>query len=59
MGGYAKGSGLVTYLLAPLGVCYIPAGFFVIVAALRDPVKNILWLQFAIAVAVLTVIAIG
>jgi hypothetical protein len=58
MGGYEKGSGLVVYLLALLGICYIPAGAFVIIAS-RDPLKHIMWLQFAIAVAILTVVVVA
>jgi hypothetical protein len=58
MGGYEKGTGLVIYLLALLGVCYIAAGVFVIVAA-RDPLKHIMWVQFAIAVAILTVVVVA
>jgi hypothetical protein len=57
IGGY-EGSDLATYVLALLGICYITAGVFVIVAA-RDPLKHIKWLQFAIAVAILTVVVIA
>jgi|WetSurMetagenome_2_1015567.scaffolds.fasta_scaffold25869_3 hypothetical protein len=57
IGGY-EGSDLATYVLALLGICYIPAGAFVIVAA-RDPLKYIKWLQYAIAVAILTVVVIA
>ncbi len=55
MGSYEKGSGLVIYLLALLGICYIAAGAFVIVAA-RDPLRHIMWVQFAITVAILIVV---
>jgi hypothetical protein len=57
MGGY-EGSDLATYVLALLGICYISAGAFVIIAA-RDPLKHIMWVQFAIAVAFLTVAVAG
>jgi uncharacterized protein YjeT (DUF2065 family) len=57
MGGY-EGSDLATYLLALLGICYIAAGAFVIIAA-RDPLKHIRWVQFAITVAFLTVAVAG
>jgi uncharacterized membrane protein SirB2 len=55
MGGFEKGPAWVVYILALLGVCYIAAGAFVIIAA-RDPLKNIRWVQFAIAVAILLVV---
>jgi uncharacterized protein YjeT (DUF2065 family) len=57
MGDYV-GSNLATYVLALLGVCYIAAGTFVILAAL-DPLKHIRWVQFAIAMAFLTVAVAG
>jgi hypothetical protein len=58
MGGYPKGSSLVIYLLALLGICYISAGAFVILAT-RDLLKNIRWVQFAIAVTILTVVVVA
>ncbi len=58
MGGYEKASGLIIYLLALIGICYIPAGVFVILAS-RDPLKYIKWVQFAISVAILTAIVIA
>jgi hypothetical protein len=55
MGGFEKAPVWVEYILALLGVCYIAAGSFIIVAA-RDPLKHIMWVQFAIAVAILNVV---
>ena len=55
MGGFEKGPAWVLYILALLGICYIAIGAFIIRAA-RDPLKNILWVQFAIAVAILIVV---
>ena len=55
MGNFEKGPAWVKYILALLGICYIAAGAFVIRAA-RDPLKHIMWVQFAIAVAILTVV---
>jgi hypothetical protein len=52
MGGFEKAPEWVLYILALLGVCYIATGAFVIRAA-RDPIKHIMWVQFAIAVALL------
>jgi hypothetical protein len=59
IGGYEKGSGLVVYLLALLGICYIAGGVFVIFAAVRDLLKHIRWVQFAIVVAILTVVVVA
>ncbi len=56
MGGFEKGPAWVVYILALLGICYIATGAFVIVAAVRDPLKHIMWVQFAIAVAILIVV---
>ena len=55
MGGFEKGPAWVLYILALLGICYIAIGAFIIRAA-RDPLKNIMWVQFAIAVAILIVV---
>ena len=46
----------VQYFLTLLGNVYIMTGIFVILAA-RDPLKQILWLQFAIASSLLDMIA--
>jgi hypothetical protein len=56
MGGFEKGPAWVAYILALLGVCFIATGVFVIVAAVRDPLKHIKWVQFAITVAILLVV---
>ena len=55
MGGFEKGPAWVHYILALLGICFIVSGAFIIIAA-RDPLKNIRWVQFAIAVAILLVV---
>ena len=46
----------VQYFLVLLGNAYIPTGIFVILAA-RDPLKHILWLQFAIISSLVDMIA--
>jgi hypothetical protein len=56
MGGFEKGPAWVAYILALLGICFVATGAFVIVAAARDPLKHIMWVQFAIAVAILIVV---
>jgi hypothetical protein len=56
MGGFEKGPAWVPYILALLGICFVATGAFVIVAAARDTLKHIMWVQFAIAVAVLIVV---
>jgi hypothetical protein len=53
MGGFEKGPVWVMYILALLGVCFIASGGFVIAAAIKGPLKHLMWLQFAIAVALL------
>jgi hypothetical protein len=53
MMGFAKGPDWSPYIHALLGVCYIAGGAFIIVAAARDPLKHIMWVQFAIVVTVL------
>jgi hypothetical protein len=55
MGGFEEAPDWVLYVLALLGICYIATGAFVIRAA-RDPLKHIMWVQFAIAVAILIVV---
>jgi hypothetical protein len=55
MGGFEKGPAWVVYILALVGICYIATGAFVIRAA-SDPLKHIMWVQFAIAVALLIVV---
>jgi hypothetical protein len=56
MGGFERGPDWVPYILALLGVCFIATGGFVIAAAVRGPLKHIMWLQFAITVALLIVV---
>ena len=53
MGGFEKGPIWVMYILALLGVCFIVSGSFVIAAAVRGPLKHLMWVQFAIAVSLL------
>jgi hypothetical protein len=53
MGGFEKGPAWVAYILALLGVCFIASGAFVIVAAVKGPLKHIKWVQFAIVVTIL------
>ena len=45
--GYAEGPAYIAAFLAALGSCYIAVSVFVIIAA-RDPLRNILWVKFAI-----------
>jgi hypothetical protein len=53
MGGFEKGPAWVAYVLALLGVCFVATGAFVIVAAVRGPLKHIMWVQFSIVVTIL------
>jgi hypothetical protein len=53
MGGFERGPAWVAYILALLGVCFVATGAFVIVAAVRGPLKHIKWVQFAIVVTIL------
>ena len=58
MGGFEKAPAWADYVLALLGVCFVATGAFVIAAAVQGPMKNIMWVQFAIVVAILiTVVA--
>src|SRR4030042_1609411 len=56
MGGFEKAPAWADYVLALLGVCFVATGAFVIVAAVRGPLKHIKWVQFAIAVTILIVV---
>jgi len=47
MFGYEKGPEYVYHMLASLGGCFIAGSVFVIAAA-RDPLRNISWVKFAI-----------
>jgi glucan phosphoethanolaminetransferase (alkaline phosphatase superfamily) len=53
--GYETGPAYIQYFLALLGVAFIALGAFIIRAA-QDPLKHIMWVQFAIAWAVLFVV---
>jgi hypothetical protein len=53
IGGFEKGPVWVMYILALLGVCFIASGGFVIAAAVRGPMKHLMWVQFVTAVALL------
>ena len=55
MGGYEKAPIWVLYILAMIGVSWVSTGVFVIIAAIRDPIKHIMWVQFAIVSAILIV----
>ena len=54
--GVSLAPSYVQYFLTLLGNVYTVSGIFVILAA-RDPLKQILWLQFAIASSLLDMIA--
>ena len=53
--GFAKGPAYVYNFLALLSIYMIISGIFLIIAA-KDPVKNIRWVQYAIALAILMVV---
>jgi len=53
MGGFEKAPAWADYVLALLGVCFVATGAFVIVAAVRGPLKHIMWVQFSIVVTIL------
>ena len=55
MQGYEKGPAYVPYFLAMLGISYIVPSVFIIIAAVRDPLRHIMWVQLAISVAILMV----
>ncbi len=56
MMGYAtEGPAYVPYLLASIGASLIVSASFLIAAMTRDLLKNILWVQFAIAGAIISV----
>ena len=54
--GYEKGPEYIHYFMTMLGVSFIVPGAFIIVAATRDILKNILWVQLAIAWSFLVVV---
>jgi uncharacterized membrane protein len=53
MGGFEKAPAWADYVLALLGICFIATGAFVIAAAARGPLENIMWVQFSIVMTVL------
>jgi hypothetical protein len=53
MGGFEKAPAWADYVTALLGVCFVATGAFVIAAAVRDPLKHIMWVQFSIVVTIL------
>ena len=55
MQGYETGPAYIPYFLAMLGIGMIVPSVFIIVAMTRDLLKNILWVQMAIAWAILLV----
>ena len=52
MFGYEAGPASVSALAAALGVSFVSACIFLIIAA-RDPLKHILWVKYAIVFAIL------
>jgi energy-converting hydrogenase Eha subunit C len=56
MFSFEKGPAYVPYFLALVGIAYIVAGIFVIIAT-RDPLKHIMWVQLAIAWSLLDALA--
>jgi hypothetical protein len=55
MGYETEGPAYILYLLASIGVMLIMSSSFLIAAMTRDLLKNILWVQFAIAGAIISV----
>ena len=53
MGGFEKAPAWADYVMALLGVCFVATGAFVIVAAVKGPLKHIKWVQFSIVVTIL------
>jgi hypothetical protein len=53
MGGFEKAPAWADYVTALLGVCFVATGAFVIAAAVQDPLKHIMWVQFSIVVTIL------
>ena len=43
----------VVYIVASLGICFIVSCVFVIIAAVRGPLKHMMWVQFAVTLQVL------
>ncbi len=56
MQGYAtEGPAYIPYMLASIGAMLVVSSSFIIAAVSRDLLKNILWVQFAIAGAIISV----
>lgn len=53
MFGYEEGPASVAAMAAALGVSFVSACIFLIIAA-RDPLKHILWVKYAIVFAILS-----
>jgi len=53
LAGMEKGPAYMPWQGAALGVSWVVPCVFLIIAAVRDPLKHIMWVQFAIAEAVL------
>ncbi len=56
MGGFEKAPAWADYVLALLGVSFVATGAFVIAAAARGPLENIMWVQFSIVMTILIAI---
>ncbi len=56
MFGHETGPAGVTELAATVGVSLVAVGIFLIIAA-RDPIKHILWVKYAIVLAILSLAA--
>jgi hypothetical protein len=54
--GFEKGPAYMPYFLAFVGISWMLAGVFVIIAA-RDPLKHIMWVQLAIVWSLLDALA--
>jgi len=54
MQSYEKGSEYIFFFLAMLGITIIASSIFIIIAS-RDPLRNILWVQFTLVLTILMV----
>ena len=52
MFGYEEGPAHVAAFAVALGISFVAACYFIIIAA-RDPIKHILWVKYAIVFAIL------
>jgi len=57
MMGYEKGPASTLYILESFGISIIVGSVFIIIAAVRDPLKHIMWVQYAILTALLSLAA--